>query len=127
MMPVILLTVPICGLFWKISSFLNTPDFNGNRFPFVFRGIKRKEDAMSRHSTAFEADRPVPAEAVQELLPPPDAKENPRENSKENPNPNQTNAAFAPPVSIKSKLRRLLTAGTAVALVAGAAWYGWDY
>jgi len=82
---------------------------------------------MSRHSTAFEADRPVPAEAVQELLPPPDAKENPRENSKENPNPNQTNAAFAPPVSIKSKLRRLLTAGTAVALVAGAAWYGWDY
>src|SRR6266436_6191660 len=82
---------------------------------------------MSRHSTAFEADRPVPAEAVQELLPPPDAKENPRENSKENPNPNQTNAAFAPPVSIKSKLRRLLTAGTAVALLAGAAWYGWDY
>src|SRR6266852_6182292 len=82
---------------------------------------------MSRHSTAFEADRPVPAEAVQELLPPPDAKENPRENSKENPNPNQTNAASAPPVSIKSKLRRLLTAGTAVALLAGAAWYGWDY
>src|SRR6266481_8095588 len=74
---------------------------------------------MSRHSTAFEADRPVPGEAVQELLPSPDAKENP--------NPNQTNAAFAPPVSIKSKLRRLLTAGTAVALLAGAAWYGWDY
>jgi membrane fusion protein, multidrug efflux system len=78
---------------------------------------------MSRHSTAFEADRPVPAEAVQELLPPPDAKENP----KENPNRNQTNAAAAPPVSIKSKLRRLLMAGTAVALLAGAVWYGWDY
>src|SRR5712671_1545935 len=82
---------------------------------------------MSRHSTAFEADRPVPAEAVQELLPPPDAKENPRENSKENPNPNQTNAASAPPAVAKNRLRRLLTAGTAVALLAGAGWYGWDY
>jgi membrane fusion protein, multidrug efflux system len=73
---------------------------------------------MSRHSTAFEADRPVPAEAIQELLPP---------NAKENQSPSQANAAVAPPVAAKSGLRRLLLAGTAVALLAGAAWYGWDY
>src|SRR6266702_9006035 len=71
---------------------------------------------MSRHSTAFEADRPVPDEAVQELLPPP--------NSKENQRPSE---AVAAPVAVKSRLRRLLMAGTAVALLAGAGWYGWDY
>src|SRR5256885_880612 len=74
---------------------------------------------MSRHSTAFETDRPVPAEAVQQLLPPP--------NAKENQSPDQTNAAVARPVAAKSRLRRLLMAGAAVALLAGAAWYGWDY
>jgi membrane fusion protein (multidrug efflux system) len=71
---------------------------------------------MSRHSTAFEADRPVSAEAVQELLPPPNSKEN-----------QQPSEAVAAPVDIKNRLRRLLLAGTAVALLAGAAWYGWDY
>jgi len=75
--------------------------------------------AMSRHSTAFEADRPVPAGAVEDLLPSP--------SPKENQNSNQTGEAAAPPVSIKNSLRRLLMAGTAVALLAGAAWYGWDY
>jgi len=73
---------------------------------------------MSRHSTAFEADRPVAAEAIQALLPPP---------AKENQGPAQTNAAVAPLVAAKAGLRRLLLAGTAVALLAGAAWYGWDY
>jgi membrane fusion protein, multidrug efflux system len=74
---------------------------------------------MSRHSTVFEADRPLATDAVRELLPPP--------NAKENQSPAQTNAAVAPPVAAKSRLRRLLMAGTAVALLAGAAWYGWDY
>jgi membrane fusion protein, multidrug efflux system len=71
---------------------------------------------MSRHSTAFEADRPVPTQAAQNLLPPPDS----RDISK-------PETAAAPPPSIKNGLRRLLLAGTAVALLAGAAWYGWDY
>jgi membrane fusion protein (multidrug efflux system) len=74
---------------------------------------------MSRHSTAFEADRPVPAETVQELLPPP--------NSKENQQPSETNVAATPPVAVKSRIRRLLLAGTAVALLSGTVWYGWDY
>jgi membrane fusion protein, multidrug efflux system len=71
---------------------------------------------MSRHSTAFEADRPVPTQAVQNLLPPPDSRDTPKPET-----------AVAPPASIKNRLRRLLLAGTAVALLAGAAWYGWDY
>src|SRR5258708_7897229 len=127
MMPVILLTVPICGLFWKLSSFLNIPGLVGNGFPFVFREIKRKEDAMSRHSTAVEADRPVPPEAVQELLPSPNSKETQKENQQENQQPRQTGEAAPRPVAVKSRLRQLLLAGTAVALLAGAGWYGWDY
>jgi membrane fusion protein, multidrug efflux system len=74
---------------------------------------------MSRHSTVFEAERPVSAEAVQELLP--------TQNPKENQSPGQANAAVAPLVATKSRLRRLLLTGAAVALLAGAAWYGWDY
>jgi membrane fusion protein, multidrug efflux system len=71
---------------------------------------------MSRHSTAFEADRPVPVQTVQDLLPPPDSKDN-----------KKLETAAAPPATASNKLRRLLLAGTAVALLAGAAWYGWDY
>jgi len=72
---------------------------------------------MSRHSVSFEAERPVPAEAAQELLPSPD---------------NKSEVAIpAPlpvaPVARKGAIRRILMAGTAVALLAGAAWYGWDY
>jgi membrane fusion protein (multidrug efflux system) len=82
---------------------------------------------MSRHSTAFEADRPVPPEAVQELLPSPNSKETQKETQKENQQPRQTGEAAPRPVAVKSRLRQLLVAGTAVALLAGAAWYGWDY
>jgi membrane fusion protein, multidrug efflux system len=82
---------------------------------------------MSRHSTAFEADRPVPPEAVQELLPSPNSKETQKETQKENQQPRQTGEAAPRPVAVKSRLRQLLLAGTAVALLAGAAWYGWDY
>src|SRR5262245_12669240 len=120
MMPVILLTVPICALFWKISSFLIFPAIDGTEFPFFDKGIRAKtRTIMSRHSTAFEADRQVPAAALQDLLPPPDRKEDQR--------PAQTSDAAVRPVAAKSRVRRLLTAGTAVALLAGAAWYGWDY
>ncbi len=72
---------------------------------------------MSRHSVSFEAERPVPAEAAQELLPSPD---------------NKSEVAIpvplpVTPVAHKGAIRRILMAGTAVALLAGAAWYGWDY
>jgi membrane fusion protein, multidrug efflux system len=74
---------------------------------------------MSRHSAAFEADRPAPAETVRELLPPQKPEEVQRSN--------RTSEAAAPSAAAKSRLRQLLTAGTAVALLAGVAWYGWDY
>jgi len=70
---------------------------------------------MSRHSTAFEAERPVPAgDAVQDLL---------SDTSEISPN----QAAPSPVPAKKFNFRRLLTAGAAVAVLAGAAWYGWDY
>jgi membrane fusion protein, multidrug efflux system len=71
---------------------------------------------MSRHSTSFEAERPVPAEVAQELLP--------ADNRSEAATPVALPAA---PVVRKGAIRRLLLAGTAVALLAGVAWYGWDY
>jgi membrane fusion protein, multidrug efflux system len=68
---------------------------------------------MSRHSTSFKAEAEVPAEVVPLL-------------------PQQNPAALAAPAaavhtSYKSRLRRLLTTGSAVALLAASAWYGWDY
>src|SRR5467141_3088731 len=61
---------------------------------------------MSHHSTAFEIERPVPAgDAVKDLLP----------------------GSHAPAVIRKFNFRRALMTGAAVAVVAGAAWYGWDY
>jgi membrane fusion protein (multidrug efflux system) len=71
---------------------------------------------MSRHSTSFEAERPVPAEVVQELLPA----------------DNKSEAAAPAPLPAvlgarKGAIKRILMAGTAVALLAGVAWYGWDY
>src|ERR1700704_6392599 len=61
---------------------------------------------MPRHSTAFEIERPVPAgDAVKDLLP----------------------GSHAPAVIRKFNFRRALMAGAAVAVLAGAAWYGWDY
>jgi membrane fusion protein, multidrug efflux system len=73
---------------------------------------------MSRHSTALEIERPLPPDAVQALLPP------------ANPKPDQNDGAVSAPaaqIGIKGRLRKLLMAGTAVAVLAGAAWYGWDY
>jgi membrane fusion protein (multidrug efflux system) len=71
---------------------------------------------MSRHSTSFEPERPVPAEVVQELLP--------ANRQDETATPVPPPAA---PVARKGAFRRILLAGTAVALLAGATWYGWDY
>jgi membrane fusion protein (multidrug efflux system) len=72
---------------------------------------------MSRHIASLEAERPVPAEVAEELLPRPDTK-----------NEVAISASLpAAPVARNGAIRRILMAGTAVALLAGVAWYGWDY
>jgi membrane fusion protein (multidrug efflux system) len=71
---------------------------------------------MSRHSASFEAEHPVPAEIAQELLP--------ADNKSEAATPVPLTAV---PAARKGGIRRFLLAGTAVALLAGAIWYGWDY
>jgi membrane fusion protein, multidrug efflux system len=68
---------------------------------------------MTRHSTAFEAEKSLPADTVRELLPPPSAE----------PETVQPAAKSAK----EGGFRRLLMAGAAVAVLAGASWYGWDY
>jgi membrane fusion protein (multidrug efflux system) len=68
---------------------------------------------MSRHSTTFEAQQEVPADIAQTLAPvPPSAPET---------------AAPAAKSAKKTGFKRLLMAGAAVAVLAGASWYGWDY
>jgi membrane fusion protein (multidrug efflux system) len=67
---------------------------------------------MSRHTSSFEAANKVPAEAVEVLL------------------PDHTKVTTVPVPqgrSIKERLRKLLLTGAAVAVLAGAGWYGWDY
>jgi membrane fusion protein (multidrug efflux system) len=61
---------------------------------------------MTQHSTTFEIERPVSvAEAAGDLLP----------------------RTAAPAPAKKFNFRKLLMAGAAVAVLAGAGWYGWDY
>jgi len=67
---------------------------------------------VTRHSTAFDAEQALPAETAQTLVPSPLTAES------------TTPAAKS---AKKSGLRRLLMAGAAVAVLAGASWYGWDY
>ena len=71
---------------------------------------------MSRHSTTFEAEQKLPADAVEgiEALSAPDHN-------------NVVAVAAAKTRDLKGQLRRLLMAGAAVAVLAGAVWYGWDY
>jgi membrane fusion protein (multidrug efflux system) len=66
---------------------------------------------MSRHDTSFQVADKVPAEAVQGLL------------------PDHTEVTAASPHrrAIRDSLRKLLLAGAAVAVLSGAAWYGYDY
>jgi membrane fusion protein (multidrug efflux system) len=72
----------------------------------------KEEGIMSRHSTTFEAEKPVSAEAVEGLS-----------------KTDHDNVSVATPKArdLKGKLRRVLMAGAAVAVLAGAGWYGWDY
>src|SRR5262245_41398752 len=68
---------------------------------------------MSHHSKTFEAEQEVSAEAI-EGLPAPDH--------------GNVVAIVAPKArDVRGQLRRLLMAGAAVAALAGAVWYGWDY
>jgi len=64
---------------------------------------------MSRHSNSFEAEQQVPADTVKKLVAVP-----------------ETRALVAKPAQ-KGGLRRLLMAGAALAVLAGASWYGYDY
>jgi membrane fusion protein (multidrug efflux system) len=66
---------------------------------------------MTRHSTAFEAEQALPAETAERLVP----------------SPSGENAAPAAKAAKNGGVRRLLMAGAAVAVLAGASWYGWDY
>jgi membrane fusion protein, multidrug efflux system len=68
---------------------------------------------MTRHSTAFEIERPIPADEAQDLLPA----------------PSETAIAPEPAPATRKKLnfRKMLMTGAAIAALAGAAWYGWDY
>jgi membrane fusion protein (multidrug efflux system) len=76
------------------------------------------EPAMSQHSTSFEAERSLPVEAVQNLLP----------QEIEAPNPPAEAATIVPQISsLRDRLRRVLMVGTAVALLAASSWYGWEY
>jgi membrane fusion protein (multidrug efflux system) len=73
---------------------------------------------MSRHSTAFEAEREVSGEAVQELVPEPNSQSNSTVNSV---------PVTVPAAKPAGRLHRLLLASVAVAALAGASFYGWDY
>jgi membrane fusion protein, multidrug efflux system len=68
---------------------------------------------MTIHSTAFQAEQPArPIPAAEALLP-----------------VGLTDQAAKPPQAAVRKLnfRKLLLTGAALAVLAGAAWYGWDY
>jgi membrane fusion protein (multidrug efflux system) len=71
---------------------------------------------MTRHSTVFEVERPIPAgDAANEQMPDTHNRTGTSE------------AAPTPAIVRKFNFRKLLMAGAAVAALAGAAWYGWDY
>jgi membrane fusion protein (multidrug efflux system) len=71
---------------------------------------------MTRHSAAFEIERPLPsAEAADELLTPAQAKASASE------------PAAAPAQTKKFNFRRMLMAGVAAVALIGAVWYGYDY
>src|SRR5712691_9306715 len=74
-----------------------------------FLNPPERRTVMTVHSTSFPTDQPVhPAGTAEALLP----------------------AAVAAPqvlAATKLNLRKLLFTGAAIAALAGAAWYGWDY
>ena len=73
---------------------------------------------MSHHSTSFQDEQTLPVETVERLLP----------QEIEAPNPPSEVARPGPQIpSFKDRLRRLLMAGTAVAVLAASSWYAWEY
>jgi len=68
---------------------------------------------MSRHSTTFEIERPVPDNFTAQ----PDKFDASASDA----------AAGAPAAHKKFNFRKVLMTGAALAVIAGAAWYGWDY
>src|SRR5258708_19836100 len=71
---------------------------------------------MTRHSTVFEVERPVPADDIVRDLEPETH--------------NQSSTDDSPRAAAPGKrfnFRKVLMAGAALAVLAGAAWYGWDY
>jgi membrane fusion protein, multidrug efflux system len=70
---------------------------------------KAREHAMTQHSTSFQAEQPAPAGAATTFLPVEHAETRPAAITK------------------KFNLRKLLMTGAAIAVLAGAAWYGYDY
>src|ERR1700733_1335915 len=68
---------------------------------------------MTRHSTDFEAEQALPADTIQKLAA----------------SPSQAVEVAQPAVKAAKNggFRRLLLTGAAVAVLAGASWYGWDY
>ncbi len=93
-------------------KFPNYPAVNIEEFHFYGNGLATARIVMTRHSTAFETERPLSAEAAQRLVPSSPPMEIP---------------APATGTSRKNRLRRLLMAGTAFAVMAGGSWYGFDY
>ncbi|SDO42383.1 HlyD family secretion protein [Afipia sp. GAS231] len=65
---------------------------------------------MTRHSTSFEIESPVPADISKDLLP----------------GLTETTAPAQPAVR-KFNFRKALLTGAALAVLAGGVWYGWDY
>ncbi len=71
---------------------------------------------MTRHSTVFEVERPVPVDDIAKDLQPDTH--------------NRSSVGESAPAAVPGKrfnFRKVLMAGAAVAVLAGAAWYGWDY
>jgi membrane fusion protein (multidrug efflux system) len=68
---------------------------------------------MTRHSTDFEAEQTVPAGTIQNLAP--------------SPSPAPEAAQPAAKSAKSGGFRKLLLTGAAVAVLAGASWYGFDY
>jgi membrane fusion protein (multidrug efflux system) len=94
-------------------KFPNFPYRGGTEFRFDGKGLSQKRTAMTRHTTDFEADKAVPADTAQKLVP--------------SAAPGMEIAQRGPRSTRNGGVRRLLLAGAAVAVLAGASWYGFDY
>src|ERR1700737_1839596 len=68
---------------------------------------------MTHHSPVFEAERPVPTDSVKDLLP--------------GGSDDASTRKASPRAIRKFNFRKALMAGATAAVLAGAAWYGWDY